>query len=322
MRDSFGRTINYLRLSVTEACNFRCQYCAPGGHPRQTARPLTLDEIESLVCTAVSLGINRIRLTGGEPLMRRDCVEIVGAISGIQGVQDLALTTNAYRLAELARPLADAGLRRVNISLDTLRPARFAGIVGRDEFERVWRGIEAAENAGLAPLKLNVVALRGVNDDELQAFSQLTVEHPWHVRFIELMPVGTAEQGAAFFDRHFISASEMRSRIHGLEQSPSPLGNGPAKTYRLPHAQGTLGFITPASEHFCAACNRIRVTARGLVRPCLFAAQELNIRGALSQRDSRAARESLVQMIDAKPEHHPLGTGFALLDRAMSQIGG
>ncbi len=323
MPDSFGRTIDYLRLSLTEACNFRCSYCAPAGHARLTARPLSLDEIESLVRAAVSLGIDKIRLTGGEPLMRRDCVEIVSAISAIAGIRDLALTTNGFRLAELARALADAGLRRVNISLDTLQPARFAHIVGRDEFARVWRGIEAAEAAGLSPLKLNVVALRGVNDDELDAFAQLTKHHAWHIRFIELMPVGTAETGRAFFDRHFISAGEMRSRMRGLEQSAPPSGNGPARTFRLPGALGTIGFITPASEHFCAQCNRIRVTARGIVRPCLFGEQEFSIHSPLQgQGSTTELKQVIAQAVRSKPEQHPWGSGFRILKKGMSEIGG
>ncbi len=323
MQDSFGRTIDYLRLSLTEACNFRCSYCAPAGQTRRPARPMSLDEIESLVRASVSLGINRIRLTGGEPLIRRDSVDIVHAISAIEGVQDLALTTNGFRLAELAGPLADAGLRRVNISLDTLQPIRFAHIVGRDEFARVWRGIEAAESAGLTPLKLNVVALRGVNDDELTAFAQLTQQHSWHVRFIELMPVGEGETGPSFFNRHFIPAGEMRARIRGLEQAPSPSGNGPAQTFRLPGARGTIGFITPASEHFCARCNRIRVTARGIVRPCLFGEHEVSIRSALhGQGSANDLKQLIAEAVLSKPEQHPWGSGYRILKQGMSEIGG
>ncbi len=321
MRDTFDRTIDYLRLSVTEACNFRCLYCAPDGQPALTAPALSLGEIERLVSACVSLGITKIRLTGGEPLMRRDIVELVQTIAAIDGVSDLSLTTNGFRLAELAEPLARAGLDRVNVSLDTLKRERFAEIVGRDAFDTVWKGILAAEAAELTPLKLNVVALRG-HDDELFAFADLTMAHPWHVRFIELMPVGTSLRGRELFEQRFISAAELRARLTGLEPVASPPGNGPAKTYRLPNAAGTIGFITPASEHFCGACNRIRVTARGIVRPCLFGNEELDIRQALRDRNTRSVRESLVQMIRAKPERHPIDNGFVLLKRAMSEIGG
>ncbi len=322
MQDQYGRTIEYLRLSVTEACNFRCLYCAPDGHIQPSAPPLTLSEIERLVRVAVSLGLDKIRLTGGEPLVRRDIVEIVRAISALDGVRDLSLTTNGFRLAGLARPLAQAGLRRVNLSLDTLRRERFAQIVGRAAFDAVWQGIEAAEVAGLAPLKLNVVALRGLNDDELPDFARLTLERAWHVRFIELMPVGTSEATRKFFEEHFISAGELQARLEGLEPVSSPYGNGPARTYRLPRARGTIGFITPASQHFCSACNRIRITAHGTARACLFGAQELNLRAALQDSSDTPVRELLAQAIGAKPECHPWGSSFTILKQAMSQIGG
>ncbi len=322
MRDQFGRNIEYLRLSVTEACNFRCLYCAPEGQPVPTVPPLTLAEIEQIVRASVALGIGKIRVTGGEPLVRRDIVEIVQTITAIDGVSDLSLTTNAFRLAALAGPLAQAGLGRVNVSLDTLRPDRFARIVGRDAFDTVWRGLLAAEAVGLTPLKLNVVALHGINDDETEAFARLTVEHPWHVRFIELMPVGTSALGREFFAHHFISAAELKGRLDGLEPTRSPRGNGPARTYRLPNARGTVGFITPASQHFCEACNRLRVTARGVIRSCLLGAQEMDIREALRAGRGDVVRESLSQMIAAKPEHYPFGEGFVLLKQAMSEIGG
>ncbi len=323
MQDAFGRTIDYLRLSVTEACNFRCVYCAPNGHVQPTAPRLTLLEIEQLVRAAVALGIAKIRLTGGEPLARRDIVEIVQAISAIEGVSDLALTTNGFRLEKLAHPLAAAGLRRINVSLDTLQPQRFAHLVGREAFAQVWRGIEAADAAGLIPLKLNVVALRGVNDDEVADLARLTLEHPWHVRFIELMPVGTNEAAREFFTEHFIAASELATRLPDLEPVAAPRGNGPARTYSLPGAQGTIGFITPASEHFCAACNRIRVTARGVVRGCLFGAEELDIREALRSNETVSSLQQLLtRTIGAKPERHPWGDDFTILAQAVSQIGG
>ncbi len=322
MQDTFGRTIDYLRVSVTEACNFRCIYCAPNGHTDPAASPLSVDEIERVVRAAVALGVTKIRLTGGEPLVRRDIVDIVRAVAAIDGVQDLALTTNGFLLARLARELADAGLRRVNISLDTLRRERFAKITGVDAFDAVWTGIRAAAKAELAPLKINVVALRGVNDDEFADFARLTAEQPWHVRFIELMPVGTSAAASDFFSRYFISASDIRARLPELDAA-TVHGNGPARTYRLPGAPGTIGFITPASEHFCNACNRIRVTARGALCACLFGERGTDVRGALCEGVSESALQDLLaRAIDDKPERHPFGDDFAIDAGAMSEIGG
>lgn len=343
MQDPFDRTIDYLRLSVTEACNFRCAYCAPNGHRRRTAPPLTLDEIQRVVRAAVSLGMTNIRLTGGEPLMRRDIIEIVRAIFETRGVRDISLTTNGYRLAELAPRLRDAGLNRVNISLDTLQRDRFARIVGVDAFDTVWRGILAAEQANLAPLKLNVVLLRGLNDDEINDFAQLTLERDWHVRFIELMPIEGSDafkyprqqdsnsqcQSIAidasaasrdFFQQHFISADEVLARMDALAPIDSPYGNGPARTYRLPRARGTLGFITPASQHFCSTCNRIRVTSQGIALPCLFSKRGVNVRARLN--DNVSAARALGKAIRAKPERHPLAADFAVAATTMASIGG
>jgi len=324
MQDTFGRTIDYLRISITEACNFRCIYCAPNGHTTPHESPLTAGDIERIVRAAVALGITKIRLTGGEPLLRRDIIKIVRAISSVAGVQDLALTTNGFLLARLARDLVDAGLVRVNISLDTLRRDRFTEIVGVDAFDAVWGGILAAQDAGLAPIKINVVAMRGINDDEFIDFARLTIDHPWHVRFIELMPVGANDVAREFFDKHFISASELIARMPELAQSDSPQGNGPARTYRLPGAQATLGFITPASEHFCNACNRLRVTAHGALCACLFGERGEDMRGALCEGVSESKlQELLARAIDKKPEQHPFGDDFKITSvDAMSKIGG
>ncbi len=346
MQDSFGRTIDYLRISVTEACNFRCVYCAPNGHVAPQTSPLTVEEIERVARAAVALGVSKIRLTGGEPLLRRDIVEIVRAVASVQGVRDLALTTNGFLLARLARELANAGLNRVNISLDTLRRERFAQITGvraisptgtseaqperqagesarQDAFDAVWAGIRAAEDAGLAPVKINVVALRGINDDEFEDFARLTLTHPWHVRFIELMPVGANDAARELFNRHFISADELIARLPELAQSDAPRGNGPARTYRLPGAETTIGFITPASEHFCNACNRIRVTAHGAVCACLFGSNQMDLRQVLCENvNENALQELLARAIGSKPEQHPSGDDFAIHVQAMSKIGG
>lgn len=322
MLDTFGRNIDYLRISVTEACNFRCIYCAPNGQTPPAASPLAIDEIERVVRAGVGLGITKIRLTGGEPLVRRDIIEIVRAVAAIDGVQDLALTTNGFLLARLARELAGAGLRRVNLSLDTLHRDRFAKITGVDAFDAVWAGIRAAEDAGLAPLKINLVAMRGVNDDEFADFARLTVDHPWHIRFIELMPVGTSSAASDFFTRHFIAASDIRAGLPELDRA-SVHGNGPARTYRLPNAPGTVGFITPASDHFCNACNRIRVTARGALCACLFGERGTDMRGALCEGVSESALQALLaRAIGEKPEKHPIGDDFSIDAGAMSEIGG
>lgn len=323
MQDTFGRTIDYLRISITEACNFRCIYCAPNGHPASTTSPLSVDEIQRVVRAAVALGITKIRLTGGEPLLRRDIVKIVRAITAVNGVEDLALTTNGFLLARLARELADAGLVRVNLSLDTLRRERFAQIVGVDAFDAVWAGIRAADAAGLVPLKINVVAMRGINDDEFADFARLTLDHAWHVRFIELMPVGGSEAARDFFAKHFISANELIARLPELAKSDSPRGSGPARTYRLPNACATIGFITPASEHFCNACNRLRVTAHGALCACLFGERGEDMRGALCEGVSESAlQQLLIRAIGSKPEQHPFGADFKINVEAMSKIGG
>jgi GTP 3',8-cyclase len=323
MQDSFGRTIDYLRISVTEACNFRCVYCAPNGYAAPQISPLTVEEIERVTRAAVALGVTKIRLTGGEPLLRRDIVEIVRAVASVEGVRDLALTTNGFMLARLANDLASAGLNRVNISLDTLRRERFAQITGVDAFDEVWAGIHAAEQAKLAPVKINVVALRGINDDEFADFARLTLAHPWHVRFIELMPVGANDAARDLFNRHFISADELIACLPELARSDAPRGNGPARTYCLPGAETTIGFITPASEHFCNACNRIRVTAQGAVCACLFGNREMDLRQTLCENVNESAlQELLARAIDSKPEQHPLGDDFALRVKAMSEIGG
>ncbi len=318
MKDSFGRTVDYLRISLTERCNFRCTYCAPDGYCAPGGAPLAIAELVRIVRAAVAEGITHIRLTGGEPLMRRDIVDVVSAIAAIGGVQDLALTTNGFRLAALAAPLKAAGLRRVNVSLDSLRPEVFARIVGQDAFARVWRGICAAEAERLAPLKLNVVMLRDVNDDEAGAFAALTLAQAWHVRFIELMPIGVSEASRAYFDRHFMRADEWRQRLPPLEPSAAPAGNGPARTFRLPNAHGTVGFITPASEHFCASCNRLRLTARGALIPCLFSAQAFPIRDV----PGGELRARVVAAVRAKPENHPWGESFTILSHAMAEMGG
>lgn len=327
MRDTFERTIDYLRIAVTDRCNLRCVYCMPEeGVPfRPHEEILRYEEIERIVRVAATSGIRRVRLTGGEPLVRRDLVELVRALAAIPGIEEISLTTNGTQLAEHAHALAQAGLKRVNISLDTLNPQRFRAITRRGELSTVLAGIQAALDAGLTPVKINMVVMRGVNDDEVVAMAGQTLRHPWHVRFIEWMPVGETAQTQHWRER-FISAAEMRTR---LETAFGPLtptqitGAGPARTFRLPNAQGTLGFISAVSEHFCATCNRLRLTADGKLRFCLLREGELDLRGPLRAGvDDETLAELFRTAVRAKPIGHILREGLTVQDRVMAQIGG
>jgi cyclic pyranopterin phosphate synthase len=269
--------------------------------------------------------VKRLRLTGGEPLVRPDILEIVARLTAIPGIEEVSLTTNGLLLAKLARPLAAAGLRRVNISLDTLDPDKFRRITRGGAIDRVWGGIAAAEQAGLAPIKLNTVVVNGLNADEIPAMARLTIENLWHVRFIELMPVGNAQDWGEGFpaspDR-YLSVQEMQARLSGfgLQPVPEPIGNGPARTFRIPGAAGTVGFISPLGEHFCQTCNRLRLTADGHLRPCLLLDGEVNIREAVR---AGAPLLPLIQTaVDIKPEGHELLGQHLPETRRMAQIGG
>ena len=327
--DGFGRHIDYLRISVTDRCNLRCVYCMPpGGVPwKPHTDILSYEEIVRVVTAAAQLGIRKIRWTGGEPLVRRDVTALVRAIAQIRGIDDISLTTNGVLLDKLAGPLAEAGLTRVNVSLDTLDPIKFRRITRLGEIDRVWRGLEAAERAGLRPIKLNAVVVRGVNDDELIDLARLTIDRPWHVRFIELMPVGNEGNWGLDFpltpDRYF-SIAEMLDRLAPLElvRTGQPIGNGPARTYHIAGALGTVGFISPLGEHFCATCNRLRLTADGRLRPCLLHDLEVPVREAVRASDGVA---SLIERaVTLKPHSHDLLLADASVshDRMMCQIGG
>lgn len=326
LRDGFLRSINYMRISVTDRCNLRCIYCMPPeGVPWIPHTDiLTFEEIERVVRATARVGMRKIRITGGEPLIRRDLVQLVARLSAIPGIEDVSLTTNAILMPQYAEDLAAAGLKRINVSLDTLKPERFARISRSDSLDKVLAGIEAAERAGLAPVKINAVILRGVNDDEVLDLARLTVGRPWHVRYIEAMPLAgnlrVEEQG-------FISADEimaMLGELGELEAVPGPDGNGPARYYRLPAARGTIGVISPMSHFYCDTCNRVRLTADGRLRLCLFDDAEIDIRtplraGASTDEILRIFREG----IGAKPERHHLAVGQSNCNlRALSQIGG
>ncbi|MGE5560805.1 MAG: GTP 3',8-cyclase MoaA [Chloroflexota bacterium] len=328
MRDAIGRNIDYLRLSLTDRCNLRCRYCMPpeGIAPKSHSDILTYEELLRVLRVAVRAGIRRIRLTGGEPLVRKDVVPFIGRLrQALPEISELTMTTNAVQLAPVAAELKRLGLDRVNISLDTLRPERFAAITGRSEWPAVLAGIEAALQAGLGPVKLNVVAMRGFNDDEFANLARLTSDRPLHVRFIELMPLGpAAEAGAAH--NGFISGEDIRRIIADslgpLTPAASPGGAGPAEYYRLPGAAGTLGFITPISEHFCSACNRLRLSADGHIEPCLAATDQYDLRGPLR---AGAGDDELYAIFAAavtgKPREHHMERDDERW-RQMSRIGG
>jgi len=320
--DPFGRSINYLRISVTDRCNLRCIYCMPPeGVPQMShSEILSYEEIRTVVRAAAELGINKIRLTGGEPLVRAELPKLIKMLSRIEGIQELSLTTNGTLLKNYALELRQAGLSRINLSLDTLKPDRFRYITRLGRLKDVLEGISAAKKAGFDPVKINAVVMQGINDDEILDFARMTCEEGCHVRFIELMPFkGMAE---------FVPSVEVRQRISllgKLEPCPSITGNGPARYYRLAGAKGTIGFISPLTElPFCSRCNRIRLTPDGRLRPCLLGEDEIDLRMPLRNNAStEELRRLILKAVASKPEHHHLEGGNGRpVKRKMSQIGG
>jgi cyclic pyranopterin phosphate synthase len=325
--DDFGRAINYLRVSVTDRCNLRCIYCMPaeGVEKRLHSDILRYEELALIVRAAVELGITKVRLTGGEPLARLGLIDFVHMLADVPGLDDLSLTTNGTLLAPHAQALASAGLRRVNISLDTLRADRFEQITRRDALGDVWAGIAAAQAAGLSPIKLNMVVMRGLNEDEVVDFARRTLTDAWNVRYIERMPIGaTASTGP---DTDVVPISEIRAsieeRLGPLQAVHGPTGNGPARYYRLAGAEGTVGFIGALSDHFCASCNRLRLTADGRLRPCLLHDHEIDLRTAVRERpDLQRIQQLLALAIQSKPQQHHLDEALAPQNRTMAEIGG
>ena len=312
MLDTCGRQITYLRISVTDRCNYRCRYCMPAGGVEKCAHSevCSLEELCAMARSAVKCGVQKIRVTGGEPLVRRGIVDFCRMLAEIDGVKELCLTTNGALLPQLAAPLKAAGVDRLNISLDTLRPDRFAHITRCGALGDVLRGIEAAEAAGFEELKLNCVLLGGVNDDEIADFVELTREKPWQIRFIERMPLGVCADWGAY-----LPARAVPERCPELE----PVGTeGVAAVYRLPGGAGTVGLITPMSHDFCGECSRIRITADGRLKPCLHSRAEISLRGL----EGVALEDAIRDGIRAKPLRHPLHDGATETPRAMYQIGG
>lgn len=324
LSDSFQRPINYLRISVTDRCNLRCIYCMPAGGISLLPRSelLTYEEIYRIVRIAVGLGITRVRISGGEPLVRAGLVHLLRLFGETMGLEDIALTTNGILLERYAEQLRQAGLHRVNVSLDSLRRTRFESITGYDGLDQVLRGIAAAREAGLNPVKINMVVMRGINDDEVVDFAARSRDEGWLVRFIELMPFGGGSAGPLAF----VPVVEIKRRIAALgelEPSLPPKGNGPAKYYRLPGARGNIGFITPVSEHFCFGCNRLRLTADGRLLPCLLSEKEIDLREPLRGGASVEDLASLFEKaVASKPRGHLLAEGVFPLRRPMPQVGG
>lgn len=353
MKDSFGRTIDYLRVSLTDRCNFRCVYCMPeeGFPPIPKAETLTNDELLRLLRVAGSLGIRKVRLTGGEPLLRKDLVDLVRSIKALGYFEDISLTTNGHLLESLAEPLVKAGLSRINVSLDTLREDRFQAIARRGSLDVVMSGIRAAQAAGLSPLKINCVLMKGVNDDEAPDLAAWTLRENVHVRFIEVMPIrwnldevesldhgdrltnliqikpvaGTMLSDAQM-RKMYVAAAEVRASIEAVygPMEPAELKtNGPARTYKLAGSLGTVGFISQISSDFCEKCNRLRLTHDGYLRPCLMSDGELNLREPLRSGISDSEVAALFEhVVKAKPERHYLAEGQKVTSRGMSQIGG
>jgi len=323
LSDSFQRPIDYLRISVTDRCNLRCIYCMPsdGVCLMSHEEILSYEEIRTVAEAAAELGINKVRITGGEPLVRAGLPNLVQMLAQIDSLDDISLTTNGILLAQNAAELKSAGLGRVNVSLDTLKPDKFQYITRGSHLEDVLNGIESAGAVGLNPIKINVVVMSGINEDELLAFAAKTITEGWHVRFIEHMPFG---EGAT--TSSFVSVGDMKQRLKALgELEPClfKMGNGPAKYFRLPHAEGTIGFITPISEHFCFHCNRLRLTADGKLRLCLLSNEEIDLKQALRRGMSPMVLKRLIEKaVASKPLRHNLAEGGVPQDRPFSQVGG
>ena len=332
--DMFSRTISYLRLSLTDRCNLKCMYCVTDDEKSGCLTKLSHQELLSyeellrVVRIAVDMGISKLRLTGGEPLVRRDIMRFIDRLGAIDRLDDIRITTNAVLLEQYAEGLLAAGVNKINISLDTLKPARFASITGVDCFDKVWRGIEKAQALGFSPVKLNMVVMRGINDDELLDFAAMSRETELQIRFIEFMPIGASSR----WDRNtYMSSDEIKDRISTVGELLPVAGgraDGPASVFRLgKDARGRLGFISPISHHFCDKCNRLRLTSEGMLRSCLLHDEETDLRSVLRRDGSdEEIRETLLTAIRNKPKGHQMDE--RLKERGsdchgrMSRIGG
>ena len=334
MKDSHGRVIDYLRISLTDRCNFRCIYCMPeeGVCAMSHDEILRIEEIETIARVATRIGIKSVRLTGGEPLVRKGVVDLVHSLHEMPGIENISMTTNGVLLPKMADELKRAGLSRVNISLDTLDPEQFEFITRVGKIESTLAGIDAALEAGFNPVKINAVTVRSLNQDFL-AFAKLSIDRPLHVRFIEYMPVGTStgSDGTGWGKQDVVPSEELlgiineRAREEGLPElvpagnDDKPIGWGPARYFEFPGAKGTVGFISPLSRHFCSECNRLRLTADGKLRPCLFSDREVDVRTALREGGEEAVYNCFLEALNLKPDEHHDKVGT---ERNMSQIGG
>jgi len=329
--DSFGREINYLRISLTDHCNLRCVYCMPlrGLTFVPADEVLTATEIERIVRAAAKVGFNKIRLTGGEPLLRKDAIEIVDRLHQIEGITDVGMTTNAILLPKLAKPLYNAGLRRINIHVDTLNPVRLKRVMRFGTFEQIWAGIEAAEDAGFTPIKLNSVVVRDYNEEDVVALARLAMDRDWHIRFIELMPLGGGECARLSLSQ-YVPNPETKKRIETelgpLEEIPPTSPSDESRNFRFKSGHGesgVVGFISPVSDPYCGNCNRMRLTADGKFHLCLLNDEEVDLKPALRNGGGDAAiSDLLAQAIAQKPTGHRLDEGVSTQRRAMFQIGG
>ena len=325
--DLYGRRITYLRLSVTDRCNLRCRYCMPlQDFTRLPSEAiLTYEEIVRICQILTRLGVKKIRLTGGEPLVRQGIMDLIGRLGKIEGIGELCLTTNGVLLKKYAGGLFRAGVRHLNISLDSLRPERFAAVTGRDLFSSVWKSLETVLEMGFSPVKINSVIMKGINDDEIPALAGLTLQHPFEVRFIEFMPIGGK---STWSPEKMMPCREIKERIEEAYGALKPVARssnaGPANVYGLEGAPGRIGFISPLSNHFCGTCNRLRLTAEGHLRLCLFSDEEINVKEALRKGMTlRELTEFFRQAVRKKPEGYRTGgRRTPSCSRGMSAIGG
>lgn len=330
MRDRFNRDINYLRISVTDRCNLRCVYCMPKAGLSSIGHDdiLRYEEFVRIARVAVRMGLRKVRVTGGEPLVRKGLADFIASLGKIEGLNDIGLTTNGILLEPMAPSLYEAGLRRINISIDSLKPEKYSRLTRGGKLDAVIRGIRKARECGFAPIKLNVVALKGLNDEELCDFAALSLERPYQIRFIELMPLGQAGREN---DGNFLSNDDIRIRINDrypLEAVNAPRNpqDGPADVYRIPGGQGEIGFISPVTHHFCRSCNRLRLRADGRLRSCLLRDDEVDLKRPLREGCSDGELEALIRTAIAnKPLQHEISCGQTQLKkcaRDMSEIGG
>ncbi len=326
MKDGLGRNINYLRISITDRCNLRCRYCMPeqGIEKKGHLEILTLEEILEVVRVCSELGINKIRLTGGEPLVREGLIGLIKQIASLKSIKDIALTTNGVLLKKYARDLREAGLRRINISLDTMNAKKYEYMTRGGDIKHVLEGIDEALKVGLIPLKINTVLSKGFNEDEIGDLIKLTLNEEIEVRFIEMMPLG---QTADFASEHYLPNSIVLEQFKELIPVEAADKSSPAKYYKLPGAKGRVGFINPISHGFCSNCNRLRLTADGKLKPCLHSDKEIDIKGILRGGDridkNKSLREAVSEAIQSKPEHHTLNDLCSKpVERDMYKIGG